>query len=200
MAGTPAEEDWLYHLPAFLDRVETLGAHDVVESVEAEVGGVLYHHRGARVPGHNATFVWHPEDGTFSLEIDAVGARSAWATFEADADWDFFLSRAPRDEAVLAWMADAEFAAEEADSFPDKAEAVGLGRFSFGLFLNAPDAWGPLEERAREVDAPFLIHRPSGRMLVPEGDPADYADVVPPELQGGEAPAHLGLRDVVFEA
>lgn len=194
-----AEEDWLYRLPAFLDRLQEHGAHGVVENVEGEVGGVLYHHRGARVPGHNATFVWRPDEGTFELEIDAVGDRSAWASFEADRAWDFFLSRAPGDEACLMWMTDAEFAEEEADDFATKAEALGLGRFSFGLFLNSPDSWPPLEERAREADAAFLVHRPSGRMLVPEGAPEDYEEVVPPELLGEEPPSYLGLREVVFE-
>lgn len=187
------DEDWLYHLPAFLDQVRQRGAHGIVENLDAAVAGVLYHHRGVRVPGHNATFVWNEEAETFELEVDTVGPRSAWAVFDAACEWDFYLSKTPGDEACLAWMSDDEFAAEEAEAFDGKEESVGLGRFSFGLYLETPDTWPELAERARDTDAPCFFKRPSGRTLVPEDDLAAYEHVVPPELLGRNHPDHLGL-------
>lgn len=186
-------EDWLYHLPAFLDRVREAGAQGIVEDLEGDVDGVLYHHRGARVPAYNVTFLW--TDGTFEVELDAVGPRAAWAVFDADREWDVYLSRAPGDAAYLAWMCDDEFRAEEADAFESKQEAVGLGRFSFGLYLQPSDAWADLEERARETDAPCFVQRPSGRTLVPEEPLAEYEAVVPPELLDRPHPDYLGLVD-----
>lgn len=198
-AAPPGGEEWLFQFPAFLERLREAGAQGVVETVEVPLGGVLYHHRGVRVPGYDATFVWHPaEDGgdpTFELVVDGVGDRAAWATFDAGRAWDVFLAQPPDDAAYFAWMTDDEFAAEEADEYARKADAVGMGRFSFGLYLQPPDAWADLEARAREVDAPCFVYRPSGRTVVPEGDLAAYEEVVPPELLGGEAPAHLGLQD-----
>lgn len=227
MAGTHGDEDWLYHLPAFLDRVRERSSHDVREGLDVEVGGVLYHHRGARVPAHNATFVWREdvgegdrgdgeeserengeegdrgdgEDATFELELDAVGRRGAWARFDAARDWDFYISRVPGDAPCLIWMTDAEFRAEEADDFASKQEAVGMMRFSFGLYLQSPDAWPEVEERASETDAPCFLYRPSGRTLVPEGDLERYEEVVPPELLDGEegAPDYLGLEEAYVE-
>lgn len=200
-------EDWLFQFPAFLDRLREVGAQGVVETVEVPLGGVLYHHRGVRVPGYDATFVWHPAGGddgsgdergvgegaTFELVVDGVGDRAAWATFDAEREWDFFLAQPPDDAAYVAWMCDAEYETEEADEFPRKADAVGLARFSFGLFLQPRDAWAELEERVADVDAPCLVYRPGGRTLVPQGDLDEYDEVVPPELLGGEAPDHLGL-------
>lgn len=195
MAGH--DEDWLYHLPAFLDQVSEAGARGIVESVEGEVDGVLYHHRGARIPAHNATFVWTGD--AFEVELDAVGPRAAWATFDADREWDFYLSRAPGDAACLAWMCAAEFEAEEAEAFESTQEAVGLGRFSFGLYLQPPDAWADLEARAIDTDAPCFLQRPSGRTLVPEGPLAAYDEVVPPELLDRPHPDHLGLVEAHVE-
>lgn len=203
MASSHDDEDWLYHLPAFLDRVCERGSHDVREGLDVEVGGVLYHHRGARVPAHNATFVWREdaESRAFELELDAVGRRGAWACFDATRDWDFYISRAPGDAPCLIWMTDAEFRAEEADDYPNKQEAVGMMRFSFGLYLQSPDAWPEVEERASETDAPCFLYRPSGRTLVPEGDLERYEEVVPPELLDGEegAPDYLGLEEAYVE-
>lgn len=183
-----------FHLPGFLDRLRETGAHDVLANLRVEMGGVLYHHRGVRIPGYNATFLWR--DGAFELEVDGVGPRRAWARFDADHDWDVYLSQPADDEPFLAWMTDAEFAAEEAEEFRDKESAVGLGRFSFGLYLHTPARWTEVEERAREVDAPAFIHRPSGRMLVPDHrDLGDYEEVLPAELAPGEETAldHLGV-------
>lgn len=205
-------EDWLFQFPAFLDRLREVGAQGVLETIRVPLGGVLYHHRGVRVPGYDATFVWHPagsdnRDGehgggdrggdgpTFELVVDGVDDRAAWATFDAEREWDFFLAQPPDDAAYVAWMSDDEFETEEADEFTRKADAVGLGRFSFGLYLQPRDAWAELEERVAGVDAPCFVYRPGGRTLVPEGDLAAYDEVVPPELLGGTAPAHLGLQE-----
>lgn len=200
MSAAPAGgEDWLFQFPAFLQRLAAVGAQSVLETVRVPLGGVLYHHRGVRVPGYDATFVWHPAeddgDATFELVVDGVGDRAAWATFDAGRDWDVFLAQPPDDAAYLAWMCDDEFAAEEADEFTSKADAIGLTRFSFGLYLQPPDEWTDLEERAERVDAPCFVYRPGGRTLVPEHDLEAYDEVVPPELLDGDAPDHLGLID-----
>lgn len=183
----------LYHLPEFLARVREEGVHDVRENLGDDVGGVLYHHRGVRVPGHNATFVWHGETDTFELVIDGVGDRGAWMTFDAVRSWDVFFARPPDDAPYLAWMTDAEFDAEEADRFDEKSAAVGAGRFSFGLYFQPAAVWSELEDRALEADAPCFIYRPSGRTLVPDGDVTDYEHALPPELIGEDPPDHLGL-------
>lgn len=190
-----ADRDWLYHLPAFLERVRDEGAHGVLENLEADFGGVLYHHRGVRVPGYDATFVWHADDGTFELVVDGVDDRGAQVKFDAGRSWDVYFAQPPNDAPSLAWMCDAEFVAEEADRFGGTAEAVGVGRFSFGLYLQPPSAWTDLEERARQADAPCFIYRPSGRTLIPEGDLTQYEHALPPELVGGDPPEHLGLVD-----
>jgi hypothetical protein len=187
-------DDWLYHLPAFFERVRGAGPRRVLETVDGEFGGVLYHHRGVRVPGYDATVVAH-DDGTVELVVDGVGDRASWVRFDADRAWDGFLVQPPNDVPYFAWMSDAEFAAEEADEFADKAEVVGLGRFSFGLFLQPPTAWADLKSRAAETEVPCFVYRPSGRTLVPGRDLEAYADVVPAELLGDEPPDHLGLVD-----
>ena len=189
-------DDWLYHLPAFFDQVREAGGQRVLDNVRGEFGGVLYHHRGVRIPGYDATFV-HRE-GTFELVVDGVGDRAGWVLFEADRAWDVFFAQPPNDAPYFAWMSDAEYETEEADEFAAKPEAVGLGRFSFGLYLQPPTAWEDLESRARETDAPCFVYRPSGRTVVPERDLAAYEEVVPPELLGGEAPEHLGVVDADF--
>ena len=185
-------DEWLYHLPAFLDRVREQGAHGVVENVDADIDGVLYHHRGIRVPGYNATFVWG-DDGTFELVVDGVGDRAAWATFDADRAWDFYFAQPPNDTPSLAWLSDTEFETDEADRYRNKAEAIADSRFSFGLYLQPPPIWQELEARAEGTDAPCFIYRPSGRTFVPEGDLNRYVEVLPPELLGEDPPGHLGL-------
>lgn len=197
MAGTHGDEGWLYHLPEFLDRVRERGAHSVRENVDVDVGGLLYHHRGARVPAYNATFV--AGDGTFDLELDAVGERAAWVRFDAAREWDFFLTRAPGDAPCLAWMCDEEFVREEADDFESKQDSVAVMRFSFGLYLQSPEAWPDVEERASETDAACFVYRPGGRTLVPQGDLAEYESVLPPELFDGDAPPFLGVEEVHLE-
>lgn len=202
MAGTPAdEEEWLYHLPAFLDRVREQGAHRVADEIDLDLGGLVYHHRGARLPAYDATFVWRGD--TFELELDAVGQRSAWAVFDAGRSWDVYVVKAAGDQPCLVWMTDGEFRAEEADRFDGKEEAIGHVRFSFGLYLHAPRTWGDLEERARDTDAPLFVHRPNGQTFVPEEhDLAAIADVLPEELRPDDAspPDYLGVVDATVDA
>lgn len=199
MADVHGEEGWLYHLPAFLDQVAETGAHSVRENVDVPVGGVLYHHRGARIPAYNATFVRRDSE-TFELELDAVGSRTARVSFDATRSWDFFLTKAPGDAPCLAWMSDAEFRAEEAEQFADKQESISLMRFSFGVYIQSPDAWPDVERRATETDAPCFVYRPSGRTIVPEHDLAEYEALLPPELFGEAPPSYLGLTDITLES
>lgn len=187
-------DEWLYHLPAFLERVEERGSHAVSEALEPQIGGVLYHHRGVRLPAYDATFTWRGD--RFDLELDAVGDRRAWMAFDADRSWDFYLRRLAGDEPCLVWMTDGEFHAEEADRFQDKRSAVANDRFSFGLFLHGPGTWKAIETRARETDAPLFVHRPDGRTYAPpEGDREAYAEMLPKELQADPAdpPQYLGV-------
>lgn len=188
-------DEWLYHLPAFFDEVRSAGTRRVRENVHGEFGGVLYHHRGVRVPGHDATFVYREDGAAYELVIDGVGDRAGWIRFDADREWDAFFAQPPDDVPHFAWMTDAEFDAEEDDEFDAKADAVGLGRFSFGLYLQPPTAWADLEARVAETDAPCFVYRPSGRTLVPEYDLGEYGDVVPPELLDGEPPEHVGVLE-----
>lgn len=201
--GPDAGGEWLYHLPAFLDRVRERGAQRVVESLEGDlardVEGVLYHHRGARTLGHDATVVW--EDDGFSVEVDAVGDRRAWAVFDADADWDVYLARLAGDDPVLAWMSDAEFAAEEADAFDSKEAAIAAGRFSFGLYLASPATFSRVAVTFATADAPIIAHGPEGRQLVPDDGRRRHADLLPAELRPDDSapPAYLGLVEATFE-
>ncbi|OYR45866.1 hypothetical protein [Halorubrum sp. Ea8] len=183
----------LYELPQFRDRLRSEGALRVSEAVEHDVSGVVYHHRGARVPGHEATFVW--EGGRFSLEIDAVGDRHAWVVFEDDAGWDVFVGRLAGDPPFVAWMCDGEFETEEADLVSEKTEAIGYGRFSFGCYLHGESTWRQKARRASMSTAPFFLNRPDGRTVVPDGS-ATPDGAVPPELRGEDPPAHLGLQRV----
>jgi hypothetical protein len=222
----------MYHLPSFLDRVReqggsdrreeppngkrggttgeqggpdgkegSSGAHAINDEIDLDLGGVLYHHRGARLPGYDATFIWRGD--TFELELDAVGPRSAWAVFDAEQSWDFYIRRAAGDQPCLVWMTDGEFQVEESDKFDSKREAVGLDRFSFGIYLHAPRTWDDLEARARSTDAPVFVHRPDGRTFVPEEHDLDaIADVLPEELRPNDEtpPEYLGVLDAHVDA
>lgn len=194
--GHRADEEWLFHLPEFLDRVREQGAHGINDELDLDLGGVLYHHRGARLPGYNATFLWNGD--TFELELDAVGPRSAWAVFDADRSWDFFIRRVAGDQPCLIWMTDAEFAEDEADQFESKEAAVGLDRFSFGLYLHAPRTWPDLEQRAKETAAPVFVHRPNGQTFVPEEtEIGAFAQALPEELRPDDTtpPEYLGVLE-----
>jgi hypothetical protein len=196
-------ENWLYHLPEFLDRVLERGAHGVTDEIDLDLGGVVYHHRGARVPAYNARFIWHEDEGEFELKLDTVGPRSVWTIFDANRSWDFYLSRTGGNQPCLVWMTDAEFHEEEADEFDSKQETVGLARFSFGIYLHAPRTWDDVAERARNTDAPLFVHRADGRTFVPEEhDLAAFAEVLPEELRPNDEmpPDYLGVVDAHVDA
>lgn len=192
-SGT-ADTEWIYRFPEFDARLREQGALRVSEVIDATLGGIVYHHRGARVPAHETTFV--KNDESFSLEVDAVGPRGAWAEFDADAGWDVFAAKRTDTTPYVAWICDAEFQHEEASRVTDKREAVALGRFSFGCYLHPPATWAQQKRRASLSEAPFFLHRPDGRTVIPDASVGldAYAEAIPPELRGEEPPPHLGLR------
>jgi hypothetical protein len=195
--GADESEDtqWIYRFPEFEARLREQGALRVSDAIDAPIGGVIYHHRGVRVPAHEATFVWEPDEETFTIEVDAVGPRGAWARFEAAAAWDVFVAKRVDSTPYLAWMCDAEFDHDEALRAADKREAIALGRFSFGCYLHPPETWAQHQRRASLSDAPFFLHRPDGRTVVPDANvPLEaYEEAIPPELRGGHSPSYLGL-------
>lgn len=199
--GHRDDEGWLYHLPEFLERVRDRGAHRVADAIDDAVDGVVYHHRGARLPAYDATFVWR--DDAFELELDAVGPRTAWAAFDADRSWDAYLYRAPGDEPCLVWMTDSEFRAEEAARFDSKQDAVAAGRFSFGLSLHDSETWPAVAERTRTTDAPLFVARDDGRTYAPEATTRDaFQAALPPELRPNDErpPPYLGVLEVHVDA
>jgi len=180
----------VFHFPSFFEELRSAGALVVSDAVELPIGGCLYHHRGARVPGYEMTFV--AEEEHFSIEVDAVGPRMAWARFDLDAGFDLYVLQPETGVPVLAWMSDTEFAAEERGRSRSKTAAVGAGRFSFGCYLHTAKTWEHLRRRAEMSDTPFMLTRADGGTIVPD-DVDQHAGAVPPELAGGQAPAHLGL-------
>lgn len=191
----------IYRFPEFLERLSSRGAlriRDAVES-ETEVDGLVYHHRGVQVPAEDVTLIWEGEDGTFRLEMDAVGPRRAWARFDADRNWDAYLSLYDGG-AIVAWMTDEEFECEEADEFPGKAAAIRAGRFSFGSFFVFGPDWVERETWAIESTAPALLQFGDGSVLDP-ADPDEFWEAtagIPPELRREDpepAPSYLGLVD-----
>lgn len=206
-AGGPAEgETEIYRFPEFFERLRSQGALDVRDAVqsETEIDGTIYHHRGVQVPGYTTMVVWEPPASrsvpAFTVEVGTVGPRKAWATFDATREWDVYLVLFEKG-AVVAWMTDAEFDAEEADLFASKAAAIQSGRFSFGvLFQFGPD-WVEKESWGEQSSAPALIQLGDGRLLKPMTESEFHANVaaIPIELRDGfdgEPPDHLGLLDV----
>ena len=211
MSGTDGDDSReIYRFPDFFDRLEAAGALDVRDAVhsETEIDGLVYHHRGVQAPAYMAMFTWEPEseannhgsEPTFSLETGTVGPRKAWARFDATKSWDIYLVLFTGG-AVVAWMSDAEFEAEEADSFPSKAAAIRAGRFSFGTFFRFGPDWVEREEWALESSAPAILQLGDGRVIMPESERefTDYTEAIPVELRPGETrapPDYLGLLDV----
>jgi hypothetical protein len=191
-----SESNTLYAFPQFRSRLRTQGALRVSDAFDFEIDGLVYHHRGARIPGYEATFVW--EDGGFSLEIDTVGDREAWVVFDAEAGWDVFVGEIDGQPPFLAWMSDTEFDAEESDIMENKSEAMRYGRFSFACYVHRGESWQPKHRRAQMKEIPFFLHRPDGRTVVPDSLES-YAEAIPPELRGGEPPDYLGIQNAVVE-
>lgn len=202
MAQSDTEPE-IYRFPEFFDRLEGRGllrARDAVES-ETEVDGIVYHHRGVQLPANEVTYLWNPdgeEEPTFRVEVDGVGSRRGWAVFDGTDEWDVYLMLYDGG-AVIAWMSDREFHAEESDAFPTKAQAIKAGQFSFAaFFLFGPD-WVEREEWARSSSAPGLIQLGDGRMITPEVPEEFYEATVaiPEELREDPEPApeHFGVAE-----
>lgn len=204
--------------PSFLDRLEDasgLEVRDLLEDLGTELDadvrmdgtvdreGILFHYRGVRVPGYNATFVREPAGSrdvpAFSLEVDTIGPRNTWAVFDATLGWDVYLVRTS-EATVLAWMSDEEFEAEEAGRFDSKREAVAAGQFSFGLFYKHGENWAQRREVLTQTESPALIRLEDGRTIVPESQRDFYEEVdstvVEFRLHGGGAPDYLGLLEL----
>ena len=169
-----------------------------------EMPGVVYHDRGIRVPGYEATLVPHPTDTggpeTVSIEIDAVGPRSAWETFDATRSWDVYALEAG-DVAAIAWMTDSEFHTEEAGQFATKADAVAAGRFSFGVFVPDRQTWEGHVASITETDAAAFLKHDDGTTYYPIDQPAlyDYVESTPTSLrETADAPAYLGVHGLVL--
>ncbi|WIV66426.1 hypothetical protein [Natrialbaceae archaeon AArc-T1-2] len=203
-------------VPSFFDRLEDAGGlavEGVLEALAPEVqiahegpverAGVVFHYRGVRVPGYDATFVHERSDArdvpAFSLEVDTIGPRNTWAVFDATLGWDVYLVRTA-DATVLAWMSDEEFEAEEAGRFDSKREAVAAGRFSLGVFLRTGEEWAQRRELMERTETPALIQLEDGRTLVPETQGEFYEEVdstvVEFRLHGGGAPDYLGVLEL----
>lgn len=194
--------------PDFLEHLESEGGATVkgiVDRIEADIDadGIVYHDRGIRAPGYDATFVPEPEGSqmvpAFSVEVHTIGPRSVWAVFDATLSWDFYLLRAD-DIAAIAWVSDEEYNAEEAGLFMSKHDALAAGRFSFGTFIYAGEAWDEQRELIEGTNAPAFLQRDDGSTMVPTSQ-ADFYDVVnsTPEqfrMNGGGAPSHLGLLEL----
>ena len=194
--------------PSFLDRLEdreALAASEIAAELDPdrEVDGVVYHDRGIRVPGYEATFVREPPGSrstpAFSVQLDAVGPRSCWAVFDASMRWELYLVRSP-EMAALAWMNDEEYAAEEAGQFGSKRAAVAAGRFSFGVFLYAGADWEAERALLEGSRAPALVQREDGRSFRPDDQAAfyEFVNATPEQFRatGGGAPAYLGVLEL----
>lgn len=194
----------IYRFPEFFDRLRSRGALDVRGAVESEteIDGVLYHHRGAQIPGHNLMFVWEPggDHPQFSIELDTVGSRSLWAVFDARRSWDVYLMLY-EGGALVAWMTDSEFEAEEASALPSKTAAVKAGRFSFGTFFRFGPDWVEVENWALESTAPAIIQTHTGETVKPDTPEEyfSYMESIPLELRpvdDGSPPEYLGLESI----
>ncbi|MXV62143.1 hypothetical protein GS429_08725 [Natronorubrum sp. JWXQ-INN-674] len=192
----------------FVDHLEDEGAFSVRSIVdqldeEIDVDGIVYHDRGIRAPGYDATFVHEPAGArgrpAFSIEVDTVGPRNTWAVFDATLGWDLYLLQADG-VAALAWVSDEEYKTEEAAMFESKHEALAAGRFSFGVFLYAGDDWDERVARIQGTDAPAYLKRDDGTPVIPQS-PSEFYDYIgstATELRqtGGGAPEYLGILEL----
>ncbi|WP_049928372.1 hypothetical protein [Halopiger goleimassiliensis] len=214
MSAPTDQRGWqdLLELPEFLDQLEERGGLPVMELLEdlndqadlgLEADGVVYHDRGIRVPGYDATFV-HERTGArgrpaFSVEINTVGPRNAWAKFDRTLEWDVYLLRT-EGLAAIAWLSDEEYQVEESEMFDSKEQAALAGRFSFGVYCYAGDAWAEQRERIQRTDAPAYLQREDGSVMLPSTQSEFYqlVDSSPTEFRtsGGNAPSYLGVLEL----
>lgn len=193
--------DFLEHLEA-KDGATVRGIVDRIDA-DIDVDGIVYHDRGIRVPGYDATFVPEPEGSqvvpAFSVEVQTIGPRSVWAVFDATLSWDFYLLQSDG-IAAIAWVSDEEYNAEEAGMFLSKHDALAAGRFSFGTFIYADEEWDEQRDLIEGTDAPAFLQRDDGSTMVPTSQ-SDFYNVVnstPADFRtnGGNAPSHLGLLEL----
>lgn len=199
----------VYRLPQFFDRIEAQQAVSIREAIEdleidleMDIDGVVYHDRGIRVPGYDATLIREPESESsvpaFSVQLDAVGPRSTWAVFDASKEWDAYLLTGD-DVAAVAWVSDEEFAFEETANFSSKDTAVGAGRFSFGIFFYESLEWESLAGEIEETDSPALLHHDDGSTYYPQTQSEfyRYVDSSPEEFrETGGGPSYLGILEL----
>ncbi|ELY40339.1 hypothetical protein [Natronorubrum tibetense] len=204
----PDDRPWktVSRFPTFVDHLEDEGAFSVREIVEnldvdIPVDGVVYHDRGIRAPGYDATFIHEPSRSrpAFSVEVDTIGPRNTWAVFDAQLGWDLYLLQADG-VAALAWVSDEEYKTEEATMFETKHDALAAGRFSFGVFLYAGSDWEERVDRIERTDAPAYLKRDDGTPVIPQS-PSEFYDYIgssATELRqsGGNAPPYLGILEV----
>lgn len=199
-------------IPSLPEQLEETGGMRVLGLLEQlnehndlgiDADGVVYHDRGIRVPGYDATFVHEPTGSrnrpAFSVEVDTVGPRNCWAVFDDTLSWDFYLLRT-QGLAAIAWLSDEEYQIEEADQFPTKRDAVSSGRFSFGIFLHTGEDWTEQVERIRKTNAPAYLQGEDGRVMLPstQNEFYQYVDSTPTEFRtsGGNAPSYLGILEL----
>ncbi|APW98010.1 hypothetical protein CHINAEXTREME_09555 [Halobiforma lacisalsi AJ5] len=202
----------VHHVSSFFERLEDTGGIPILDfvegltarsDIETPSNGVVYHDRGIRVPAYDATFVHEPTGSrgrpAFSVQLDAVGPRNAWAIFDATLSWDLYFLRT-QGLSALAWMTDEEYRVDEADAFDTKEDALAGGRFSFGIFLYDDEAWQERADRLEATDSPAYLRGEDGTMMVPSTQPEfyQYVDSTPTEFRtsGGNAPSYLGLLEL----
>lgn len=213
MSGAPGPRwDDVFQLPSFFDRLEDEGGLSVMAlldelaangDVDIETPGVVYHDRGIRAPGYDATFVHEPTGSrgrpAFSVVVDTIGPRNTWATFDDTLSWDAYLVRM-NELAALAWISDEEYRVEESDHFASKQEAVAAGRFSFGVFLFDQTGWTQRVEQLDGTDAPAYLLQEDGEPIFPQtqGELYDIVNSSVTEFRttGGNAPSYLGVLEL----
>jgi hypothetical protein len=207
--SAPVDTPWsaVSELPSFLERLESAGGISVrtlIDDLEVDVPleGIAYHDRGIRVPGYDATFVHEPTGSrgrpAFSVQVDTVGPRNAWAIFDDTLSWDVYLLRTDG-IAAIAWLSDEEYRIEEADQFPSKRDALAAGRFSFGVFLYGEEDWREQVEMMQRTNSPAYLMGEDGRSIVPNTQPEfyNYIDSTVTEFRtSGAAPDYLGLLEL----
>ncbi|MFA9426305.1 hypothetical protein [Natronorubrum sp. A-ect3] len=206
----PDDRPWKHvsRFPTFVGHLEDEGAFSVRSivdqlEVDIDVDGIVYHDRGIRAPGYDATFVHEPSGArgrpAFSVEVDTIGPRNTWAVFDAQLGWDLYLLQTD-DVAALAWVSDEEYKTEEATMFESKHDALAAGRFSFGVFLYSGSDWEERLERIQRTDAPAYLKRDDGTPMIPQSQSEfyDYVGSTPTEFRttAGGAPEYLGVLEL----